>query len=176
MSQFNPQAINAADNILSSPLRNNFNALQTLLNGGLGQDQFADGVLPMTKLTGYIAPTSWVPTYGGFSTPPTVQSALYWQIGKTGFIWIRNSGNGTSNSTSFSITNLPLTPATGSGSGIDYPVMSAVDNGSGVNTAMAQLAAGATTINFFKDQNFGALTSTATGKGFEFLLCIFPVN
>lgn len=47
--QFTPEVINTVDDVLSSPLRNNFNKLQTLLNAGLGNDQFADGALSMVK-------------------------------------------------------------------------------------------------------------------------------
>jgi len=49
---------------------------------------------------------SWTPTYGGFSSPPTVSYAVYFQVGKLVFCCI-DATSGTSNATSFTIT-LPV--------------------------------------------------------------------
>jgi hypothetical protein len=51
MAIFNPEAIDTQDDVLSSPLRNNFNSLQTLLAAGLGDDQFADHAISEVKLS-----------------------------------------------------------------------------------------------------------------------------
>jgi hypothetical protein len=50
MATFSPENIPASADVISSPLRNNFNKLVTLLNAGLGDDQFADDTLSGSKL------------------------------------------------------------------------------------------------------------------------------
>ena len=54
---------------------------------------------------------TWTPTYTGFSTPPSSVTARYTQIGKMVIAFV-TSENGTSNSTSSSIT-LPVPARTG---------------------------------------------------------------
>lgn len=54
--------------------------------------------------------TNWTPAFTGFSANPTVLTAKYKKIGKTCFI-ILHMAPGTSNATTFTITNLPFTSA-----------------------------------------------------------------
>ena len=84
---------------------------------------------------------SWSPGFTGFSADPVV-SAKTKLIGKTCFFKVEVTSNGTSNSTSFTLTGLPYTCA----STISGFCHQAINAGSGVTTAGWSIAASGTTI------------------------------
>jgi hypothetical protein len=90
MSTFAPENIPSSADVLSSPLRNNFNKLQTLLNSGLGDDQFADNTLSGLKLAdGTVtatkcAQTGWTLT-GSNITPTSVSTGALTATGIVNF-------------------------------------------------------------------------------------------
>lgn len=109
MSTFQPTNIPQSASVLSSPLRNNFNALQALLNQGLGNDQFLDGALsglkiadttlPLTKLTSYADPATWTPTFykndnTTAMTAPTIVWSRTTKVGKYYICWLSFTGLG----------------------------------------------------------------------------------
>jgi len=174
MSNFSPDAINASSDVISSPLRNNFNKLQTLLNGGLGDDQFADNTLSGLKLKDgtiaisktalgtYTAWAAWTPTWTGFSVDPTA-TARCCQIGKVGFVELACSIGGTSNATTITIT-LPFTAKSNG-----QRLCSQTFNNGGLLPDPAQivLAGGSATVDIYKDATRAVWTASG-GKYVNF--------
>lgn len=94
-----------------------------------------------------ISGTSWTPTLVGFSTPPT-GVYRYSLVGKMCTIFVKQSTNGTSNSTAFTIS-LPFPAATVSGMSWDT-VIQTVNNGtSGIG--WASISSGGTVVNLYSD-------------------------
>lgn len=117
--------------------------------------------LPEAGITGS-AWTTFVPTCTGYSGTPTTDAA-YRRIGKTCFIRIYVTG--TSNTTGFTITNLPFT----SGSGAS-PISVCFGRDNGSDTAvMAQVQSSTTTVVLFK--GFSATGGTWTNSGTKDLFC-----
>lgn len=113
---------------------------------------------------------AWTPTPTGFSANPTM-AAFYCEEGKVVDIWFDCSGGaGTSNSTGFTITNLPRTPSTN----MMFPMTRVIDNG--VTKAAAgriDIAASSTTATLYVD---GAATAwTASGNKAAFFHIRFPI-
>lgn len=184
MSLFTPETIGTSDDILSSPHRNNYNKLQTLLNGGLGDDQFADNIITGLKLKDNTVPTgkilqsdwsTWTPTWAGFSAAPTLDYARYIRIGKLVVCQIRTSANGTSNANTFTLT-LPVAPRTAA---IDILPIHIINNGiSGFGHI--QMSGGSTTVGVYRitgtdmDNITTFVAWTASGqKGFGTLMIEF---
>src|ERR1051326_1645207 len=101
----------------------------------------------VTDLSDYTPGTDWSGSVGftGFSSNPTVTTARYGIIGKMAWIFLDLSA-GTSNSSSFTVTGLPVTPNVNA-----RQACVAIDNGTQQSTSgMASVTAGSTTITFGK--------------------------
>lgn len=183
MSLFSPDTINTSDDVLSAPLRNNFNKLQTLLNGGLTDDQFADNILSGLKLKdatvtaaktalggSFLAWDDWTPTPGGFSVNPTINYARWMQLGKLVIITYRDQIDGTSNSTNLTIAGLPVTPLRTQ----RFPVISARNNGGIINTAIVDVTAASTTLTLYTDHP-GTGWANTNGKGAGWFMLFLEV-
>lgn len=105
--------------------------------------------------------TTWSPGFTGFSANPTVV-ARYTLIGKTCFLAVETTVQGTSNTTSFTITNLPFTSAN-QGMGYWGNAAIALDNGA-KTSATLQIDANTSVIVVAKGANTGSGTWTASGN------------
>lgn len=99
---------------------------------------------------------TWTPSFTGFSADPTVGTARFTQIGKLVVATVNDSGNGTSNATTYTIT-LPVAAKStltnvGFGGG--------VDNSAASGTCAVATSAGSSTAAVYKDQNSGAWTAS----------------
>lgn len=99
--------------------------------------------------------TSWSPGWTGFSVNPTVD-AYYKKIGNTCFIMINATVGGTSNATTFTITNLPFTAARG----LYVPVAYAQNASASIATGQASISN--TTITMYITGNGSAWTNSGT--------------
>lgn len=127
----------------------------------------------LTNATGYtvanLADTAWTtftPTCTGFSGTPTTEGR-YKLIGKTAFVYMSISG--TSNTTAFTVTNLPATAANTTTDPIVTPGQ--ITNNSAVSTAVggAQITRNSTTLTFYSTPAGGAWTNSGTkGAVIEF--------
>ena len=125
----------------------------------------------LTNCTGYIlanlVDTAWVDISGtigvtGFSVGPTITAAKYKKIGRTVFLNILLP-NGTSNATTFTITNLPFTCATAT----EGDLANALDNSTSTYIANWTMAASSTTIVMINSNNPAGWTASGL-KGVTF--------
>lgn len=93
--------------------------------------------------------TNWTPTVTGFSVLPTNTVYLYRRMGNTVELNIRQGANGTSNSTSFTIS-LPFTAATITNMVWVSSAYYAINNNAGTS-GIGTIASGATVISFGSD-------------------------
>lgn len=108
--------------------------------------------------------TTWTPTFTGFSVDPTV-SASYRIEGKKLFIHMTTTANGTSNATTFTITNLPVAPV--------YQTIRLcyITNNNVPAAGRYVITAGSTTMTFSATPAAGAFTASGgKGAGFEAVL------
>jgi hypothetical protein len=101
----------------------------------------------------------YVPTFGGFSTPPTITIAKYCKIGNLCFVVVVLAGTSVSNATTFTIT-LPFAAGFGSVS----PFASPVDNGSSVATGSVATAAASNVATLSRSTNT-AWTASGIKRG-----------
>lgn len=129
----------------------------TVANATIVNPQFSKQATPQ----GFPLQHNWTPGFTGFSVNPTVSSAKFSMVGGFVHLFYRQNGNGTSNSTSFTMTGLPVSPLLDDDSTGTKPIP-AFDNGGYVSPAYAQITAGSGII-FLK--TLGSPTSwTASGS------------
>ena len=105
---------------------------------------------------------TWTPVFTGFSVDPTVNSARYTIVGKMVTVHL-NTGNGTSNATTFTIT-LPVAAANTSKQ--HCPIAVATDNGtSTTGGGLLITRVNSTTADIFKDHASGGWTNVGGKKG-----------
>ena len=121
-------------------------------------------------LDAFPAATTWSPTNTGFSVNPT-QSAYYVVHGKLATVAVFTSVNGTSNSTAWTITNLPVTPAIS----MRFPTI-AVYNNTFLQgePGRIDIASGSTTATLYKTGD-GTPWTASGDKGMGFLMT-FPTT
>lgn len=106
---------------------------------------------------GYPLVFNYTPTFGGFSSNPTVAAAWFYVTGNMCFVYVRTSQDGTSNATSFTITTPIAASATSAQEAILLSIFT--DNGSRGGPGFVDVSG--TTMTLYKS---GALTTwTATG-------------
>lgn len=128
----------------------------------------ASGGYPVLDTTDSDAWTDWSGTIGftGFSANPTAVTAFYKKIGKICFIEVTMT-NGTSNATSFTITGLPFTSATGRNQFSAF--LPATNNGAFVSNADVIATTATTTLTLRLAGNGGGWTAASTkGANFQF--------
>lgn len=94
--QFSPENVPTKSDIVSSPLRNNFNTLQTILAGNLGDDNFGTAnplTIAKTELAVYTPWMDYTPNVVGATTAGTpsytTRSGRYLRIGPLLFFTVR---------------------------------------------------------------------------------------
>lgn len=117
---------------------------------------------------GFVAngrPSLWNPTFTGFSTPPSGGAAWWTMVGKTVYIDLQPTTNGTSNGTGFTFT-LPVKPKQSA----KHPVGPITDNGTiQADAGEVSLAPGSLTATVFR-----TLTEAGfTASGAKNALCQF---
>lgn len=148
-----------------------------LQSGAVTTNSVADSAITPAKLlagtgTGWSWQT-WTPTITGFSANPAGGVYRYIQIGKTVFLSVGQPANGTSNSTTFTIS-LPIAAATitnmqWSGFG------TVADNGvSPTSPGLLNLPSGSTVVNVYKDAVGGGFTASG-GKRLAWGTIIYEV-
>lgn len=105
----------------------------------------------------------WTFALTGFSVKPTFTVAQWFQNGRTIFLTLRTSTNGTSNATTTTITG----PVKSSIADQRQIMTRVVDNGTSISTGgIGNTAAASSTISLFKQLNAAAWTNVG-GKGFD---------
>lgn len=145
-------------------------AATTLTVSGGSDYSVANAAISSIKMSRYPHPFgfptqfNWVPTFTGFSANPTsVVATFYIHQGRC-FASLRCGANGTSNATTFTVTNAPVAVASGT-HGI--ACFDAADNSATLTTPARAFISSGTTITFNKDMATGAWTN-ANGKGASF--------
>lgn len=109
---------------------------------------------------------NWSPTWGGFSSPPGISDAVFSLAGRQAVVIVNCSGNGTSNATTLTITNIPFTPAYNARGVLGY----AVDNNTPLTVAgRIYISNTGTTLTAYTDMNTGAWTNE-NGKRADFCI------
>lgn len=118
-----------------------------------------------------VTPLDWNPTETGFSGAGPTVNAKYAQVGKVGYIWYDTlPSSGVSNATTFTITNLPLSPSVA----VVAPIR-ALDNDAWKTVPyMMTIAAGSTTAVMCTDWAGGQNWTAANSKGVMFQVS-FPI-
>ena len=112
----------------------------------------------------------WIPGYTGFSANPTAAAALWTQIGRVIFVSY-NATAGTSNSTSYTTTQLPAKALSNDAYGACGV---SVNNSAGTATAQWSTASGSQVLTMY---NAASNTGwTAAGTKLARFLCIYPVG
>lgn len=89
--------------------------------------------------------TTWTPGYTGFSADPPTRSARYMQLGKMVVLEV-DTGDGTSNANTFTITNVPIQSVTRANQQWFVACGYAGNGGTPIATGQAVIGSGATTI------------------------------
>jgi hypothetical protein len=99
----------------------------------------------------------YTPTFGGFSSSPTISFAVYKFVMRSMYISFEPSANGTSNATTLTVTApFPIRRAH-----LLKPFASGADNGSTVNGVLrCDTVAGSQTLTFYKDMTGTVWTSS----------------
>lgn len=136
----------------------------------VGGEIFATGVYRVVYynslfylLNPSVSSATWVPTVGGFSVAPTNTSYYYQRIGQLVICYFRQATPGASNATSFTIT-APVAAKTITNMVWTCQLISAQDNSVNINTGIATISSGSSTINLYKDHS-GAGWTAANNKG-----------
>jgi len=158
--------------IASAALANAVNTA-AIQNLAVTSGKIADSAVTPAKLFTGTGSTwvwqSWAPTWTGFSASPTT-SAYYTIIGKTVILLVRCTANGTSNATTMTITNAPITSRTISGMFWGSTPWQATNNGSVSSaTSRAYIGSNSNTITLGLAGNDSGWTN-ANGKAIDFTL------
>ena len=126
----------------------------------------ASAAIAASKLTigTFTAWTAWTPGYSGaqFAANPVPAVARYMQIGKiVTLVYVDQLTPGTSNGTSFTMTGVPVAPVYA----IWFPLSLAINNSVRINTGVATIGAGGTTITCYTDHITPALWNGGGTKG-----------
>lgn len=100
--------------------------------------------------------TDWTPVLTGFSANPTGGTPAYTLIGKTCHCYCNDTTNGTSNSTTKTIT-LPFAAAN---NGIQIVTGRGIDNGSATSTLYVRTIAGSNIADVFPTSGLGVWTAS----------------
>jgi hypothetical protein len=160
--------INAQIKIWSDTAANVTSANPTLASGqwakesDTGKVKLGDGSTAWTSL-GYYSQTyetgTWIPTFTGFSSAPTVNIAQYVRIGKLCTAHLRMVAT-TSNATGFTVT----LPFTASNTDFQSFLVPAVDNGAFLTSpAKADTTANSNILTLYKTIASAAASWTASG-------------
>jgi len=106
---------------------------------------------------------SYTPTFGGYSVSPTVE-AYYVQIGQWVCVYLANTGAGSSNSTTHTVT-VPITSTVIFGQSYNPCGGYALDNGAVVTTQLrCDLPSNSNTVTVFKDMSGPNWTASGGGQ------------
>jgi hypothetical protein len=112
---------------------------------------------------------AWTPSWTGFSVNPTT-TARFMLVGRKCTVVVRCTANGTSNATSLTITNAPVTSANVGTGMFWYAAGSGVDNGTAPTTP-ARVFIGNNTATIEANRDFSAANWTSSnGKAVSFAL------
>lgn len=106
--------------------------------------------LPVASIVG-ASSTTFTPGFTGFSSNPTYD-ARYQLIGKTCFVYLIATADGTSNATGFTITGLPFTKAG------NTPIAVGIATDNGIQTSALGVVSG-TTLTLYKGFQTGIAAS-----------------
>jgi hypothetical protein len=109
-----------------------------------------------------LALTAWSPTLGGFSSNPTGAVYKYIQVGKLAILMVTQSGNGTSNGATFTIS----APVASANNGINNCTFAvAIDNGVATATpVLIVLSPNSSTIDLYSNVAGGGTWTASGGK------------
>lgn len=140
------------------------NLTDSILNADINSS--AAIAISKTTLGTFTDWTAWTPTFTGFSTDPIV-TARYMRLGNLAIVVLLTNTHGTSNATSFTITNAPYTAANTAYT----PLSRTRDNSANVTpNGIATIGGSGTTITCYKTSAFGAWTaSNDKSANFTFL-------
>ena len=103
---------------------------------------------------------SWTPTFTGFSGSPSCSAAAWKRVGTTVFIRLNGCG-GTSNATTFTITNLPYTVVAAGGANQFSASGICHDNGSiSVNPCAVDFGSNSKTLSMFLNASIAPFTAS----------------
>lgn len=152
----NDTIVNADVNSAAAIAYSKLNLASSIVNADVANA--AAIAISKTTLGTYTAPTTWTPTWTGFSIAPT-GTAYYSQIGNIVFITWMTSAAGTSDNVGTFITNLPVTPTVS----MRQNCSQQLNNGGLLpDPAMVDFVAASATATFYKDLALAAWTNSGT--------------
>jgi hypothetical protein len=110
----------------------------TIANAAIGSPYYSKQNSP----NGFPLQFNWTPAYTGFSSNPTTTAALFSISGGFVYLYYKQNALGTSNSTSFSMTGLPINFGTLDGTGARRSVrlVPATNNSIGLGYALGSIS------------------------------------
>lgn len=157
----------------------NWNAIRNVVNGSLDTTNLsatAAITAAQTTIGTFTDWTSWTPGFGGFSANPTVTWARYMQIGKLAIVTYKQTANGTSNATTFTITGLPLTPSFPSVTNLLFPAHVVTDGGTLQAAAgRVDVTSGSTTLTLRLDSGGATNWTNSSIKGVDNFTVMYQV-
>jgi hypothetical protein len=187
MTLVSPSQSNPGDEIRAASINDPVNDLADVINGNIDDtniasvsgSKIANGTVTNAKLSTAAgepggAWQTWTPTYTGFSAAPTGGTYRYKVVGKTVHVAVKTPNNGTSNSTSFTMT-LPLTCANIPGMEWQCTLNNLVNNGSVVGPGFGYLGPN-TNIIFFSINSAGAGWTASGGKRINGMYLVYETD
>lgn len=110
----------------------------TIANSAIGSPYYSKQNSP----NGFPLQFNWTPAYTGFSSNPTTTAALFSISGGFVYLYYKQNALGTSNSTSFSMTGLPINFGTldGTGARRSIRLVPATNNSIGLGYALGSIS------------------------------------
>lgn len=110
----------------------------TIANAAIGSPYYSKQNSP----NGFPLQFNWTPAYTGFSSNPTTTAALFSISGGFVYLYYKQNALGTSNSTSFSMTGLPINFGTldGTGARRSIRLVPATNNSIGLGYALGSIS------------------------------------
>ncbi len=110
----------------------------TIANAAIGSPYYSKQNSP----NGFPLQFNWTPAYTGFSSNPTTTAALFSISGGFVYLYYKQNALGTSNSTSFSMTGLPINLGTldGTGARRSIRLVPATNNSIGLGYALGSIS------------------------------------
>lgn len=107
---------------------------------------------------------TWVPSWTGFLTDPSTVTAVYTLVGKLCFFTLNTGVNGTSNSTSFTVT-LPFPARSGSRQRVACTVTNNGTQNTGAGVLRTNLGSNTADMFLTRAEAAGSWNSANFGKG-----------